>query len=140
MSTLLMKTSMNKSLRAVRMLFRDDNQIDLFVEKQLTEFNKLRKKHHDIARATLIKISMLNTAVEMQQHKFDIEICVASSRTKRSKPKTEWLLDHEKFIMDLRAEGLSYRGIEKAVLYRFRRKISHTAIANFVHTRIENVV
>lgn len=64
-----------------------------------------------------------------------LSVTLAYLKTQRRRFKEEWLLDHEKFVMDLHHGGVSYRKIEEAIKYRFRTTISYEQIRRFVIAR-----
>lgn len=95
-------------------------------------FHSLRNAYPNVPNKLLFKVAMMNAAVALRREKFSPKMCAIQVQQQRPRVKLEWLLEHQSFIKDLHRKGVSLRKIEESILYRFRKKISHTLIAEFI--------
>jgi hypothetical protein len=138
-------------LQMLRSILRGNQAlVDQFYKEQGAEYFKLRDRFPTASKAKLVKAAQYHVAhrlyaalhnkdkktVPDQQNQTDpVDVLAMEFATIRKKPKEEWLLDHKKFILDLNAKEVSTRGISKAIEFRFRKKISHTKIAQFLKVK-----
>jgi len=131
--------SIEKSMQALRSVFKTEALIELFIEKQLKEFSIIRKTNPEINRNEVIKISFFNAAIKLKNENNLEKYSLASIRKSKATPQLDWLKLHRSFVINLKLNGASLREIKRAIFFRFHHEISHTEIAKFLKMEMRDV-
>lgn len=128
----IMTATLKQSLAAARSVFFNENMVNLLIETQVKEFSNIRKKYPELPRNKALKAALLNSAYLLKEKKYSEKFSLGKVRKLKRSPQLDWLKLHRSFILKLYSNGASYREIERAILYRFHHKISHTQISKFL--------
>jgi hypothetical protein len=149
----LLDTSEATSSKALCAIVKKGGSLENLIYKNshIEYFVLLAQAPKELEKAFVYKAALYNSAYRIYQawkgrdvkkasktfdgHLDPILVTLASIQTQRPRLKEEWLLDHEKFVMDLQGRGASYRKISEAIRYRFRKTISYEQIRRFVIAR-----
>ena len=131
--------TIDASLKAMRSILKSESMLELFISKQIKEFSNLRKKFPEINRDEVLKVSFLNAAVKLKADAKSEKYCLSFVKKMKATPQLDWLKVHKSFVISLHINEASLREIERAILYRFQHKISHSQIAKFIKMELKDV-
>ena|GEM_PF-5577244 len=128
----LLTKPMGVSLHAARHIFRNENLVKILIQEEIKELSRVRNKFPTLKREDAILIALLNSAVAVHENRYSEKYSLAKVQKAKATPQTDWLKLHRSFVLKLYEHGASYREIERAILYRFHHKVSHTQIVAFL--------
>ena len=113
-----------------------------FKRREQKMYFELKNKHKDLSIEIVSEIAALTAAHELKilitkvQTDSWAELALVDElnivNKEREKPKETWLKNHKSIVILMHQKGLSYRAIKEYIERKYRFKVSHQKIGEFI--------